>query len=151
MLSDVCYATELDLDSWMEMITLIKDNFPGLDTTEQLNGYKQTVIKNINRQTALCIRENNKVVAILIFSYKAKSLSCMAVDPDFRRAGLASKLVEKMISLFPKDQNISVSTFRENDAKGDAPRRLYKKFGFVEEGLIVEFDYPHQKFILKRG
>lgn len=150
MLSDVCYATELDLDSWMEMITLIKDNFPGLETSEQMNGYRETVLKNIRRDTALCVKEETKVVGILIFSYKGSCLSCMAVHPDYRRLGLASSLVEKMLSLFPADQELSVSTFREEDKKGDAPRRLYKKFGFVEDELIVEFDYPHQKFILKR-
>ncbi|MBI9011457.1 MAG: GNAT family N-acetyltransferase [Clostridiales bacterium] len=150
MLSDVCYATESDINSWMNMIALIKDNFPGLETSEQLKSYQETVLKNIRRETALCIKEGENIVAILIFSYKVSCLSCMAVHPDYRGLGLASKLVEKMLSLFPEDQDISVSTFRDNDPKGDAPRVLYKKFGFVEDELIVEFDYPHQRFILKR-
>jgi len=150
MLSDVCYATELDVDSWMEMITLIKDNFPGLETDNQLNGYKETVIKNIRRKTALCVKEDTKVVAILIFSHKVSCLSCMAVHPEYRRLGLASKLVEEMLSLFPEDQTLTVSTFRADDPKGDAPRKLYEKFGFIEDELIIEFDYPHQRFVLKR-
>jgi len=150
MLSGVGYATELDLDSWMDMIALIKDNFPGLETDDQMNGYKETVLKNIRRKTALCVKEDTKVVAILIFSYKVSCLSCMAVHPDYRRLGLASKLVEEMLSHFPEDQTLTVSTFRADDPKGDAPRMLYKKFGFVEDELIVEFDYPHQRFVLKR-
>jgi hypothetical protein len=47
-----------------------------------------------------------------------------------------------------RTRNISVSTFREEDIKGIAPRALYKKFGFVEGELIEEFGYPNQRFIL---
>lgn len=39
---------------------------------------------------------------------------------------------------------------REGDVKGIAPRPLYKKFGFEEDELIIEFEYPVQKFILHR-
>jgi hypothetical protein len=55
-----------------------------------------------------------------------------------------------MISLFPSDVNISVTTFRKDDMKGIAPRSLYKKYGFEEDELVIEFEYPHQKFILHR-
>ncbi|MNU08177.1 hypothetical protein D3C72_2541000 [compost metagenome] len=59
-------------------------------------------------------------------------------------------MIELMISLFPADAEITVTTFRAEDEKGIAPRPLYQKFGFVEAELTEEFDYPHQKFILKR-
>lgn len=39
-------------------------------------------------------------------------------------------------------------TFRENDVKGTAPRKLYKKYGFEEGELIEEFGYPNQRFVL---
>lgn len=39
-------------------------------------------------------------------------------------------------------------TFRENDVKGIAPRKLYKKFGFEEDELVEEFGYPNQRFVL---
>jgi hypothetical protein len=35
-----------------------------------------------------------------------------------------------MISLFPNDVDISVTTFREGDIRGIAPRPLYKKIWF---------------------
>ena len=43
---------------------------------------------------------------------------------------------------------ITVSTFREEDEKGKAPRALYQKFGFVPAALTEEFGYPNQEFIL---
>lgn len=144
------FAEQEDVESWMQMIEKVRANFPGLDTTELLEGYKQTVIKNINRQTAICTKYKEKVVGILLFFYNAKCLSCMAVDPEHRRKGIATGMIEKMLSLFPDNVDISVTTFLENDDKGIAPRPLYKKFGFVEDELVDEFNYPHQKFILHR-
>ncbi|MNW58633.1 Acetyltransferase (GNAT) family protein [compost metagenome] len=139
-----------DLDSWMLMIESVRTNFPGLDTEELLESYKQTVIKNISRQTAICAKHANEIVGVLIFSYNAKCLSCMAVHPEHRRKGIATALMKDMLSLFPSDVDISVTTFRENDSKGIAPRPLYKKFGFVEDELVEEFNLPHQKFVLHR-
>lgn len=144
------FAEQEDVDSWMQMIEGVRANFPGLDTAELLEGYKQTVNKNINRQTAICTKYEEMVVGVLLFSYNAKCLSCMAVDPEHRRKGIATAMMDKMLSLFPDHVDITVTTFLENDDKGIAPRPLYKKFGFVEDELVEEFNYPHQKFILHR-
>lgn len=75
-------------------------------------------------------------------------LCCMAVHPDYRKKGTAIKMIEEMFKNLERTKDISVSTFRENDEKGVAPRALYKKLGFVEDELIEELGYPNQKFIL---
>lgn len=58
------------------------------------------------------------------------------------------KLLPPVIVSIDRDKDITVSTFRENDVKGIAPRKLYKKFGFEEGELIEEFGYPNQRFVL---
>jgi ribosomal protein S18 acetylase RimI-like enzyme len=146
----LCFAEMQDIDSWLKMIEIVRDNFPGLETTEKMDGYRQTVIKNIKRETALCVKYDNEIVGAMIFSYHSQCLSCMAVHPKHRRQGIASAMIGKMISLFPNDVDISVITFREGDIRGIAPRPLYKKFGFEEDELVIEFEYPEQKFILYR-
>ena len=146
----LCFAKMKDIDSWMKTIEIVRDNFPGLETAEKMDGYRKTVIKNIKRETAICVKYGNEIVGAMLFSYHSKCLSCMAVHPNHRRKGIASSMIEKMISLFPTDIDISVTTFREGDIKGIAPRPLYKKYGFVEDELIIEFAYPSQKFILHR-
>ena len=75
-------------------------------------------------------------------------ICCLAVDPDFRRQGIASMLLEKALQELDRNRDITVSTFREDDEKGRAPRALYKKFGFKEGELTVEFGYPNQVFVL---
>jgi len=146
----LCYAEMDDIDSWIKMIDIVRDNFPGLETSEEMEGYKQTVIKNIKRKTAVCVKYEGNVVGAMIFSFNSKWLSCMAVHPSHRRKGIASAMIEKMLSLFPNEVDITVTTFREDDIKGIAPRALYKKYGFEEDELVTEFDYPNQKFVLHR-
>ncbi len=146
----LCFSEMGDIDSWIKTIEIVRYNFPGLETTENMDGYRQTVIKNIKRKTALCVKYANEIVGAMIFSYNSQCLSCMAVHPNHRRKGIASAMIEKMISLFPDNLDISVTTFRENDIKGIAPRPLYKKYGFEEDELVIEFEYPEQKFILHR-
>ncbi len=45
-------------------------------------------------------------------------------------------LLSEALDKLDRDKDIIVSTFRENDVKGIAPRNLYKKFGFEEDELI---------------
>jgi hypothetical protein len=54
----LCYARMQDIDSWIKMIEIVRDNFPGLETTEKMDNYRQTVIKNIKRKTAIYLRIN---------------------------------------------------------------------------------------------
>lgn len=145
------FAEIQDISAWMALVDIVKDNFPGLDSHDEINQYQLTLRKNIKRKTAICVKLSEKVVGLLLFSLKSNCLSCMAVHPDHRQSGIATEMIEKTIELFPRDMDISVTTFRENDPLGTAPRALYKKFGFIEGDLIEEFNYPHQKFILHRS
>ena len=145
---DIKYADESDLDSWMQLIRMVSWNFPGLETEELLKEYEQTVIKNIKRKSAICAKDGVAVVGILLFSVKYNMLCCMAVSPEYRNKGIATRMIEVMLEGLDKTREVTVTTFRENDEKGIAPRALYKKLGFVEDELVEEFGYPNQKFIL---
>lgn len=75
-------------------------------------------------------------------------ICCLAIDPAYRKRGIASLLLKEALDKLDRDKDITVSTFRKNDVKGIAPRKLYKKFGFEEGELIEEFGYPNQRFVL---
>lgn len=144
----VCYATEINLNSWMSLIELVKDNFPGLETEEKLTNYRATVKKNIDRQTAICALYGNMVVGFILFSTKHNMLCHMAVHPEFRRMHIATRMYELMIEKLDRNRPIVVETFREGDEKGVSPRAFYKKMGFVEGDLCYFEDYPEQRFYL---
>ncbi len=140
-----------DLPSWMELVEAVRWNFPGLETEELLEGYRQTVIKNMKRETAICARVNGKVIGGLLFSVNQCMLSCMAVHPDYRRQGVAREMIRCMLERLPADRDVRVITFREGDEKGVAPRALYQSLGFVAGEFCNEFNYPEQIFILHRS
>ena len=136
------------IDSWMTLVRKVSWNFPGLETEEGIIDHRNTVLKFISKNQAICVRENNRVIGVLLFSRYHNMICCLAVDPDFRRQGIASMLLEKALQELERSRDITVSTLREDDEKGRAPRALYKKFGFKEGELTVEFGYPNQVFVL---
>ncbi len=136
------------IDSWMKLVRKVSWNFPGLETEEGLDEHKQTVLKFMNKKQALCVRNNETIVGVLLFSRNRNMICCLAVDPEHRKQGLASILLKKALDELDRSKEITVSTFRENDDKGIAPRALYRKFGFQEGELTEEFGYPNQVFVL---
>lgn len=145
---EVEFGKESYIESWMELVRKVRWNFPGLETEDSVKDHENTVLKFISKKQAICVRENNKIIGVLLFSRYHNMICCLAVDPDFRRRGIASILLEKALQELDRNRDITVSTYRENDEKGIAPRALYKKFGFREGELTVEFGYPNQVFVL---
>ncbi len=143
------YGTPSDLDSWMKLVRKVSWNFPGLETEEALQEHAQTVLQFLQKHQGICVKDQENIVGVLLFSMEHNMICFLAVDPDYRQKGIASALLEEAISRLDRTKDITVSTFREADEKGTAPRALYQKFGFEEGELTVEFGYPNQVFILK--
>ena len=138
-----------DIDSWMSLVEEISWNFPGLETKEKIEEHRKTVLLFMSKEQALCAKDDNeKIIGVLLFSRGHNMICCLGVSPTYRRYGIASCLLSKALEQLDRTNDISVSTFREGDEKGIAPRALYKKFGFVEGELIEEFGYPNQVFLL---
>ena len=136
-----------DIDSWMRLVRKVSWNFPGLETEQSIDEHKIIVLKFMNDKRALCVKNEQEIVGVLLYSRKYNMICCLAVDPAYRKRGIASLLLREAIDKLDRDKDITVSTFRENDVKGIAPRKLYKKFGFEEGELIEEFGYPNQRFV----
>lgn len=145
---EVLYGTASDIDVWMKVVERVAPQFPGVETKESREEHKATVLRFMEKQQAICVKKNGEIVGVMLFSRGHNMICCLAVLPEYRRCGIASALLETTLAELDKSREITVSTFREGDEKGLAPRALYKKFGFEEDELTIEFDYPNQKFIL---
>ncbi|RGY67207.1 GNAT family N-acetyltransferase [Fusobacterium ulcerans] len=132
-----------DFESWIELVKLVSGNFPGLD----LKCYKDVLIEKIEKKETLVVKDGEKVVGALAFSYEEKELSFLAVHPEYRQENIGTELVKKFASLFEVGTKLSVITYRDGDIKGEGARKLYKKAGFSEGDIITMFDYPCQEFI----
>lgn len=139
-----------DIDGWMDLVEKVKEDFPGLETTEALNEHRNTVLAFINKESAICAKICNKIVGTLLFSKENHMLCFLAVDIAYRRKHIAEKMVSYMLTLMDSRDDIIVSTYREGVPEGIAARAFYKRFGFIEGKLTEEFGSPVQEFILKR-
>ena len=142
---EVLTACAGDLPEWMALAERVKDHFPGFEA----ESYRETLVRNIARGSALCVKIDGRMAGILLFSVKHGCLSYMTVAPEYRRMGVGSALIEEMLQRTEGD--IWVDTFRADDPMGDAPRALYRRFGFEEGELMEDFGYPVQRFYRKRG
>ena len=144
----VQYGNAQEIDAWMALVRRIAWNFPGLETEDAIGEHRQTVLRFMGKHQALCVKDGDSVIGVMLFSRGHNMICCLGVDPDHRRRGIASALLRTALAQLDASRPISVSTFREEDEKGVAPRALYKKFGFTEAELLTEFGYPNQRFIL---
>ena len=143
------YGTPRDIESWMQLVRQVRRNLPGLETQEAMEDHQRPVLRFMGENRALCVKNAEQIIGVLLLSKKHNMICCLAVAPEYRRMGVASALSEKALSELDRTGDISGTTFREEDDKGTAPRALYRRFGFVEEKLTVENNYPVQRFVLR--
>ena len=55
-------------------------------------------------------------------------LCCMAVHPNYRKYGIATKMIDLMLTKLPDNCDVVVTTFREEDEKGIAPQKRQCKW-----------------------
>ena len=145
---EVLFGEPSDIDSWMRLVDLIRRDLPGLETEERLYEHRQTVLRSMGKRQAICVKNQEDIMGVLLFSRNKNMIACLAVHPDHRRRGVASALLSAALDELDKSRDITVVTFREGDEKGTAPRALYKKFGFKESELTEALGYPCQVFAL---
>ena len=145
---NVIFGTPSDIDPWMELVEQVSRNFPGLETKDKLEEHRKTVLRFMEKRQAICVKSQEDITGVLLFSRNKNMIACLAVHPNHRRRGVASALLSAALDELDTSSDITVVTFREGDEKGTAPRALYKKFGFKESTLTEAFGYPCQVFAL---
>ncbi|MCO5382300.1 MAG: GNAT family N-acetyltransferase [Methanosarcina barkeri] len=95
---EIRFAQSNDIDGWMKLLELVKENFPGLDMDE----YKKGLSTRILEQGALAAKENDILIGSLLFSRESKELEFLAVHPQYRRLGTATALIRYMFAFFLK-------------------------------------------------
>ncbi len=139
------FASNSDIDSWMNLVNKVKDSFPGLE----MDDHRKTVIEFVERKEAICAKDKDKIVGTLLFSKELNMICFLAVDPLYRRMHIAKEMIEYMLPLLDRNREVIVTTYREGDSKGFSARAFYKNIGFKEGKLTEEFGYPVQEFLLK--
>ena len=107
----VGYASEADIEAWMDLVALVRDAVPGLSLGE----YRGNLRKAIAERRALCAKDTSGLLGVLVLSDQHNGIGFLAVHPEARGRGVASALVRMMLDVLPADQDIFVTTYREDD------------------------------------
>ncbi|WP_339320023.1 GNAT family N-acetyltransferase [Paenibacillus sp. FSL R10-2734] len=133
---NVVNATMEDIRGWLELAAEVESLFgPMVDDPN----FTLALEKNIIRQSAFCIRENNgsagsRLLGGVLFSssnapnYK---IGWLSVSKQERNKGVATALLNHIIQSIETPSEILVTTFGEDHPEGQPARRFYQKFGFV--------------------
>ena len=141
-------ARPRDIDAWMALVDEVRDLFPGLETETDLMQHRETVLHLIGDNSAVCAVKGKELIGILLFSREEKELCFLAVAPQQRRRHIARRMVDFMLTQIPLGEEITVTTYRADDPKGQAARTFYQRLGFVPGELTEAFGYPTQVFRL---
>ena len=63
-----------DIDSWMQLVRKVSWNFPGLETEQSIDKHKIIVLKFMNDKRALCVKNEQDIVGVLLYSRKPRKL-----------------------------------------------------------------------------
>lgn len=139
------YVTKNDEIQILSMMELVKDDFAGYKEKEFL----EAMYNAISNEEAILEEKDGRIAGMLMCSKQEKELSFLAVHPEYRKKGIAKRLIEKMTEWFTAGAIISVVTFQDGDPKGIPARACYYACGFVDDEQLTVFDYPCQKLILR--
>lgn len=144
--TDITFATNNDIPKWMDFVYLVIDGFPCLDEKEYIEALEKSILK----QQAMLLKDKDMVIGAMALNVNAGCIDFLGIHPQYRKNGIAKAFLQKAFSELLKDVAISITTFREGDKADLGYRNAFKKLGFAEAELLVEYGYPTQKFTLKK-
>ena len=144
---DIRFAQDCDIPLWMELVHHVIDGFPYLKDEECLEAIKQYVYQ----KQAFVIYDEDVMIGAMAFDRERGSIDFLGIHPQYRKHNIASAFLKRLLHELMDENAIYITTFREGDKADTGYREAYKKLGFAEGELLVEFGYPTQKMIIERG
>ncbi|MFD2699120.1 GNAT family N-acetyltransferase [Paenibacillus shunpengii] len=138
------FASEKDVDAWMNLVRLVIDGYPYLYEEEHMKVLRKCIAEG----RAFIMTEGDTVIGNMMISYARESIDFLGVHPLYRKQGIAKLFMEVVISEWLKINSISITTFREGDKADTGYRKALKELGFAEAELLTEFGYPTQRMVL---
>lgn len=148
---DIEFATPADADDWMELVSLAIDGYPCLNKDDYVaNLYQYIAGKKalILRERAVSAKPNrNAAVGVMGFSPDTGSIDFLAVHPQYRHCGITKLFLDKLADELLCGREITLTTYRAGDRADTGWREEYRRLGFAERELLVEYGYPAQRFV----
>ena len=128
----------------MELVHFSIDGYPCLEEAS----YRESLQECIASEEALVLRGKEMLIGVMGISREKSSLEFLAVHPQYRRHNIETVFLEKLTEDLFCGREISTTTFREGDRADTGYRRVWRRLGFVERELLMEYGYPTQRLVL---
>ena len=141
---DIRFATLADVDDWMELVRLSIDGYPCLNETQ----YMEHLHQYISDRQALILCDGHMAIGVMGFLATTGNIDFLAIHPQYRHLGITRLFLHKLADQILYDKEIQVTTYRESDKADNGYREEYRRLGFTQRELLVEYGYPTQRFVL---
>lgn len=142
----ITFAENNDISEWMKLVGLVIDGFPHLDEKQ----YEKRLRESIRNRRALILKDKNTAVGAMAFDETTGNIDFLGIHPQYRKKGIAKAFCEKALYELAHSAAVTVTSFREGDKADTGHRQGFKRLGFAEAELLVEFGYPPQRLILQK-
>lgn len=143
-IQDIRLAEKKDIVDWMNLMRLVIDGYPVMDEDD----YLAKLEESIDEKRALVLREGDILIGAMAFTCSPGSIEFLGVHPQYRNRGLQKLFLDALLETYLQGQEISTTTFREQDKADTGHRDMLLQLGFAEKELLTEFGYPTQRFVL---
>ena len=128
----VKYAHLNDFEQWLALAREVEPLFGPMIKDD---GFKSALMDAISNQTALCISsaEGSALAGGIIISKDLNEIMWLAVSEADRGKGFGRQLVASALNALDTTRDIVVQTFDRTVKEGQAARKLYAVFGFIDD------------------
>jgi ribosomal protein S18 acetylase RimI-like enzyme len=131
----VVLAQPADIAAWLHLAAEVEFLFGSIVDDP---AFHQALQRNIERQTAFCVREQSDMAgtplmgALLFSATRAPhyKIGWLAVAQRWRRRGVAQALVMHCFAILQPPAELSVTTFGADNLAGKPARDFYERMGF---------------------
>lgn len=123
-------VTYADLNDWLE---LAKEVEPLFGKMVECEGFQEGIKETVTKSSAFCVIDtNNKIGGIIAVDKSQNEILWLAVHNKHRLKGYGRRLLKAAMDSLDATKPIYVQTFSDGITEGEAARRLYEQFGFVD-------------------
>ena len=140
-------ATAADIPAWLELAFATVEGFPHLERAEYLRALRAAVAEG---RAYLLPAGRGELAGALILGREPGWIDYLSVSPHCRRQGVCRALLRFAAARWP-ERPLRLTTFRAGDKADPGYRAAFRRMGFVEGPLRVEYGYPTQQLTLYPG
>ena len=135
--------SEADVQGIVELAERLEQHFPGFERA----AFEARVREKLARREGLVICHHGVVVGCIGFVREAGEIDFLAVAPEYRKRGIATRLMVSAMSEFEPGAELSLCTYQDGDERAAEALKLYRSFGFRPAGQLTCFGTPCQRLV----